>query len=675
MKNIEKRLQELRDQLHHHSILYYAADHPEITDGEYDCMMQELLDIESDFPDLVTRTSPSQRVGCKPLAEFSSVSHGSPMLSLDNVFDERGRDSFFQRISSRIASDSVNSFCCEPKIDGLAVNILYRKGHLILAATRGDGVRGENITENIKTIKSIPLSLIGTNVPDRIEVRGEVFMPKATFTSLNKTMVGKSLKPFVNPRNAASGSLRQLDSKITAKRRLAFYAHGVGAFEGAPLATAHFGRLKQLKAWGLPICPEIEEVSGPENAESYCRNICDRRSSLPYEVDGVVIKVNAIRLQKKLGCFSRAPRWAVAQKFPAQEAMTLLRDVEFQVGRTGVITPVAKLNPIFVGGTTVSSATLHNMGEITRLGIKVGDTVVVRRAGDVIPQITSVVLGLRPESAQEIFPPEYCPSCSSNLKIAEVKTVIRCVEGAVCPIQRKEMLKHFVSRKAMNIKGVGDKIIEQLIEENIVNSPPDLYDLGVEQIVKMKRMGPKSARKFVEKTHSSKLVTLPRFLFALGIREVGEVASLSLAQYFGDLDAIIGASFDQLIKVDNVGNMVANSILSFFSSKRNCAIVARLIKQGVRFEEARLSTVSLPVWSKPLEGKIVAMTGSLTQLSRLSATAALESLGAKVTESLSKKTDVLFVGKRAGSKLVKARKLRVAVRSEHDLLAMINRNK
>lgn len=668
MQNVEQRLQELKEILHDHAIRYYVEDAPTIPDAEYDRLMRELLDIEAEHPDWITPDSPSQRVGGGPLSGFEPVTHDIPMLSLDNAFDDSELDSFYRRMGDRVPAAKSARFCCEPKLDGLAVSLLYVDGVLVRAATRGDGATGENITENVRTIKSIPLRLSGSGWPTRIEVRGEVFMPKAGFDKMNEAALKKGEKVFVNPRNAAAGSLRQLDSRITAKRPLAFYAYSVGVIEGGELVGSHYERFLQLKGWGLPMSPETKRVDSLDDVKGYYQDIMTRRADLAYEIDGVVIKVDAIDLQERLGFVARAPRWAIAYKFPAQEEMTLLNDVEFQVGRTGAITPVAKLEPVFVGGVTVSNATLHNADEIERLGVKVGDTVIIRRAGDVIPQIVSVVNEMRPDSARDIVFPTQCPVCQSDIERVEGEAVARCSGGLVCQAQRKEALKHFVSRKAMDVDGLGDKVIEQLVDKEMVTTPADLFRLRAGQLTVLERMGPKSAQNIVNALQAAKQTTLPRFLYALGIREVGEATAMNLAHHFYNLDAIMQAPVEALIEVQDVGMIVASHVHAFFTQERNQNVVRDLIELGITWPDIEAKSEDTP---QPLAGKVVVLTGTLSQLSRSDAKAALQALGAKVTGSVSKKTDILFAGEAAGSKLAKAQELGIEVRGEQDLIDMI----
>ncbi|EGQ9320810.1 NAD-dependent DNA ligase LigA [Vibrio cholerae] len=668
MSDVAQRLTELRKTLHEHGVRYYVEDAPTIPDAEYDRLMRELLELEAAHPELMSSDSPSLRVGGRPLDAFESVVHEIPMLSLDNAFDDSELDSFYRRMTDRIPAVQHSAFCCEPKLDGLAVSLLYENGVLTRAATRGDGTTGENITENVRTIKAIPLRLQGADFPTRLEVRGEVFMPKAGFEALNARALKKGEKQFVNPRNAAAGSLRQLDSKITAQRPLAFYAYSVGVIEGGELATSHYQRFLQLKGWGLPICPETKLVTSLAEVKAFYQDILQRRQFLAYEIDGVVIKVDDIQLQERLGFVARAPRWAIAYKFPAQEELTLLNDVEFQVGRTGAITPVAKLEPVFVGGVTVSNATLHNADEIERLGVMVGDTVVIRRAGDVIPQIVSVVLERRPENAKSIVFPTRCPVCQSDVERVEGEAVARCSGGLICQAQRKEALKHFVSRKAMDVEGLGDKVIEQLVDRKMVSTPADLFRLRAGELTILERMGHKSAQNVIDALNKAKQTTLPKFLYALGIREVGEATALNLAQHFLSLEAIQQASLEQFIEVPDVGVVVANHLQAFFAQDRNQQVINELLEQGITWPALTAAPVAV---DSALAGKIVVLTGSFTQLSRNDAKAALQALGAKVTGSVSKNTDIVFAGEAAGSKLAKATELGIQVFDEQALIEFL----
>ncbi|WP_027696975.1 NAD-dependent DNA ligase LigA [Vibrio litoralis] len=666
---IEKKIEQLRETLHHHGVRYYVEDNPEITDAEYDRLMRELIALEQENPEFASDSSPSMRVGGKPLDGFTQVKHEIPMLSLDNAFEEPELDNFHKKIATRLKNKQCDVYCCEPKLDGLAVSLLYENGILVQAATRGDGATGENITANVKTIKSIPLKLQGNNWPQRIEVRGEVFMLLDGFNAFNEKALKNGTKPFANPRNAAAGSLRQLDSKVTATRPLSFYAYSVGVVEGGTLPHSHYQRFLTLKSWGLPMCPETKVVEGLENVKAYYQDILQRRSELAYEIDGVVIKVDDIALQEELGFVARAPRWAIAYKFPAQEEMTRLNDVEFQVGRTGAVTPVAKLEPVYVGGVTVSNATLHNADEIERLDVHIGDTVIVRRAGDVIPKIVGVVPDRRPEDAVRVIYPTQCPVCHSDVERIEGEAVTRCTGGLICQAQRIEALKHFVSRKAMDVDGLGVKVIEQLVEKEMVQTPADLFKLSAGVITVLDRLGPKSAQNIVNALEAAKQTTLPRFLYSLGIREVGEATAQNLALHFHTLDKVRVATKDNLIEVPDVGQVVAEHIVHFFSEENNQKVIDDLISQGIHWPEVEVSS---DPDSLPLKDKTVVITGSFSQLNRNDAKAALQALGAKVAGSVSKKTDILFAGEAAGSKLTKAQELGVEVQTEEQLLEILN---
>ncbi|NVH49347.1 NAD-dependent DNA ligase LigA [Photobacterium damselae subsp. damselae] len=667
---LHQELLSLREQLDYHGYRYYVEDNPEVPDAEYDRLMQRLLTIESEHPEWVTIDSPSQRVGGVPLDGFTQVKHELPMLSLDNAFNDDELRAFQKRIQDRLNDASAIQYCCEPKLDGLAVSLLYENGVLVQAATRGDGTTGENITNNVRTIRSIPLKLQGNDWPTRIEVRGEVFMPKKGFEQLNQRALKKGEKTFANPRNAAAGSLRQLDSKVTAIRPLSFYAYAVGIVEGRELEGSQYDRLCQLKSWGFPMSPEIRRVDSIEEVIRYHQMIGEKRESLEYDIDGVVIKVDKVDTQLQLGFVARAPRWAIAYKFPAQEEMTLLNNVEFQVGRTGAITPVAKLEPVFVGGVTVSNATLHNADEIARLGVMVGDTVIIRRAGDVIPQIVSVVESRRPADASPVIFPTECPVCQSKVERIEGEAVARCTGGLFCQAQRKEALKHFVSRKALDVDGCGEKVIEQLVDREMVTTPADLFRLSAGVVTALERMGPKSAQKLVDALGNAKETTLPRFIYSLGIREVGEATAANLAHYFETLEALMTASKEQLIEVPDVGEIVAAHIFNFFREEHNLAVVNDLRDVGIHWPDIEKVADDVEL---PFEGKTVVLTGSLSQLSRTEAKEALQKLGAKVTGSVSKKTDLVVAGEAAGSKLTKAQELGIEVWDEQQLIDFMQR--
>lgn len=662
-------MQALSQSLNEHNIRYYVDDAPSITDSEYDRLMQQLKKLEAEYPQFVLADSPTQRVGGLALAKFEQITHLKPMLSLDNAFDEADFTAFHKRVSDKVGQVS---FCCEPKLDGLAVSILYRNGVLERAATRGDGTVGEDITENVKTIKSIPLKLRGDNYPELVEVRGEAFMPKVAFEALNERARLKDEKQFVNPRNAAAGSLRQLDSKITASRALSFYAYALGVVEPTSheLAKTHYEQLQQLKSWGLPVSSEIKVCDELNQVFAYYQDILTRRSDLPFEIDGVVMKVNDIAQQQTLGFVAKSPRWAIAYKFPAQEEMTLLEGVDFQVGRTGAVTPVARLKPVFVGGVTVSNATLHNADEIERLGVMVGDTVIIRRAGDVIPQIVAIVPERRSEDAQAIVFPQHCPVCGSLVERLEGEAVARCSGGLFCEAQRKEAIKHFASRKALDIDGMGDKIVEQLIDKELVQSPADLFKLNASMMTMLDRMGMKSATNLALAIEAAKTTTLPRFLYALGIREVGEATAANLAAHFGSLDALRIATIEQLIEVEDIGEVVAQHVAHFFAQPHNLEVIDALIAAGVNWPAIEAPSAD----KQPLKGQTWVLTGTLNQLNRNDAKAQLQVLGAKVAGSVSKNTDCLVAGEAAGSKLAKAQELGVKVIGEDELLALLEAN-
>ncbi|OOR99947.1 DNA ligase (NAD(+)) LigA [Haemophilus paracuniculus] len=667
--SIQNQLDRLRTQLREYEYHYHVLDNPLVSDSEYDRLFNELKNLEWQYPELITADSPTQRVGAKPLDGFAQITHEIPMLSLDNGFSDEDLTAFLKRIEDRIGlnADQIE-FCCEPKLDGLAVSILYVNGVLTQAATRGDGTTGEDITANIRTIRNIPLRLQGQNPPARLEVRGEVFMPQQGFEELNRKALEKGEKTFANPRNAAAGSLRQLDPKITRQRPLTLNAYGVGVYEGEqPLPDTHFERLQWLKSLGIPVNAEIRLAKNYQELTAFYAEIQAKRPTLGYDIDGTVLKVNQIALQNQLGFISKAPRWAIAYKFPAQEEMTILNDVEFQVGRTGAITPVAKLEPVFVAGVTVSNATLHNGDEIARLGIAIGDTVIVRRAGDVIPQIIGIVAERRPANAKKIEFPTACPVCGSAVVRVEGEAVARCTGGLFCEAQRKEALKHFVSRKAMDIDGVGEKLIEQLMERELVRTPADLFKLDHTTLMRLDRMGEKSANNALQSIEKAKQTTLARFLFALGIRDVGEATAQNLANHFGTLDAIRTANLDQLKEVQDVGEVVANRLFQFWQEPHNVEVVEDLIACGVSWQ----AVVQQEIADNPLKGKNVVLTGTLTQLTRDEAKALLQQLGCKVSGSVSSKTDYLIAGEKAGSKLAKAQELGVAVLSEEDLIKLV----
>lgn len=666
--SLQQQIDTLRHDLRRYEYEYHVLDNPTIPDAEYDRLFHQLKALEAAHPELITADSPTQRVGAKPLSGFAQIRHEIPMLSLDNAFSDEEFYAFVKRIEDRlIRLPEPLTFCCEPKLDGLAVSILYVNGVLTQAATRGDGTTGEDITANIRTIRNIPLQLLMDNPPARLEVRGEVFMPHAGFERLNQLALEKGEKTFANPRNAAAGSLRQLDPKITSKRPLVLNAYSIGIAEGVDLPNTHYDRLQWLKSIGIPVNPEIRLCNGTDEVLDFYRDIQNKRSSLGYDIDGTVLKINDIALQEKLGFISKAPRWAIAYKFPAQEELTRLNDVEFQVGRTGAITPVAKLEPVFVAGVTVSNATLHNGDEIERLDIAIGDTVVIRRAGDVIPQIIGVLHDRRPADARPIIFPKTCPVCDSAIVRIEGEAVARCTGGLFCAAQRKEALKHFVSRKAMDIDGVGGKLIEQLVDRELVHTPADLFKLDLTTLTRLERMGTKSAENALASLEKAKNTTLARFIFALGIREVGEATALNLANHFKTLEALQNADLEALQQVPDVGEVVANRILAFWHEPHNVAVVNDLIAQGVHWETVETKEVT----ENRFKGKTVVLTGTLTQMGRNEAKALLQDMGAKVSGSVSAKTDFVIAGDAAGSKLTKAQELGVTILTEEEFLAEI----
>ena len=672
-QNVVEQITTLRNLIRHHEYCYYVLDAPEIPDVEYDKLIKQLQSLEQDHPELITSDSPTQRVGGAPLSQFASVKHELPMLSLDNVFDELSFNTFNKRVKDRLhLSDSQSvDYCCELKLDGLAVSLLYENGRFIRAATRGDGTTGEDITSNVRTIKTIPLVLQGENIPTRLEVRGEVFMTHKGFAKLNAEAEKRNEKTFANPRNAAAGSLRQLDPKITAKRPLSFFCYGVGINEGTTLPDNHYDRLMQFKAWGLPVSNKVQIRQGALEAIAYFNEIGEQRMSLDFDIDGVVIKVNSIAQQEELGFVARAPRWATAFKFPAQEEVTKLNKVDFQVGRTGAITPVARLEPVSVAGVIVSNATLHNSDEIVRLGIREGDYVTVRRAGDVIPQIVAVIQDRRPADSKEIIFPTHCPICGSLIVRDEGEAISRCAGGLICPAQRKEALKHFVSRRAMNVDGLGDKLIEQLVDKDYVKTPADLYKLTLPMLCSLDKVGEKLANNLINALQQSKTTSLNRFIFALGIPNVGEVTAENLVNQLGNLSAIENASLEQLQTVNDVGEVIAESIVDFFQEPHNRDVIEQLTSAeiGIHWPDVEIQALTI---DSPFTGKTVVLTGTLSQLTRDEAKDKLKKLGAKVTGSVSKKTDLVIAGEAAGSKLTKAEELGIKVIDEQEMIDLLN---
>ena len=674
IEDVIEQLTSLRNLIRHHEYCYYVLDAPEIPDSEYDKLITQLQKIEQQYPNLITTDSPTQRVGGAPLAQFASIKHELPMLSLDNVFDESSFIAFNKRVKDRLHLNENEQveYCCELKLDGLAVSILYENGKFSKAATRGDGTTGEDITANVRTIKTIPLVLTGENIPARLEVRGEVFMTHKGFAKLNADAEKRNEKVFANPRNAAAGSLRQLDPKITAKRPLSFYCYGVGIIEGSSLPDTHYDRLMQFKAWGLPVSDKVEKRQGAQAALDYFKQIGEQRMSLDFDIDGVVIKVNSIALQNELGFVARAPRWATAFKFPAQEEVTQLNKVDFQVGRTGAITPVARLEPVSVAGVIVSNATLHNSDEIARLGIREGDYVTVRRAGDVIPKIVAVLLDRRPTDTKEIVFPTHCPICGSLIVRDEGQAISRCAGGLICPAQRKEALKHFVSRRAMNVDGMGDKIIEQLVDKDYVKTPADLYKLNLPTLCSLDKIGEKSANNLLNALDASKNTTLSRFIFALGIPNVGEVTAENLVNQLGNLSAIENASLEQLQTVNDIGVVIAESIIDFFQEPHNRNVIEQLTSEEINIHWQDITPqTQTTIVDSPFSGKTIVLTGTLSVLTRDEAKNKLKQLGAKVTGSVSKNTDLVIAGEAAGSKLDKAQELGIKVIDEQEMLNLL----
>ena len=698
----EHRARRLRDQLNRHNYLYYVLDAPEIPDSEYDKLLRELQALETQHPELRTPDSPTQRVGAAPLKEFGEVRHAVPMLSLDNAFSDNEVQAFDTRVRERLGFDEPVEYAAEPKLDGLAISLIYEHGLLMRGATRGDGSVGEDVTPNVRTVATIPLRLQGGDHPAVLEVRGEVYMSKKAFEELNRRQAEHGEKIFANPRNAAAGGLRQLDSRITAERRLEFFAYAWGELRGGSLPTTHSAVLTCFQDWGLRTNSENRVVNGVQGCLEYFHKLGHRRATLPYQIDGVVYKVNRLDWQQRLGFVARAPRWAVAHKFPAEEATTRLRAVEFQVGRTGVLTPVARLEPIFVGGATVSNATLHNMDEIARKDVRVGDTVIIRRAGDVIPEVAGVILSERPAHTRRVVMPTHCPVCGARVERAsrerkkQGRTVIeelaawRCTGRLSCPAQLAQAIMHFAGRRALDIEGLGDKLVEQLIEKKLLHSPADVYTLSRAQLAGLERMGEKSAVNLLAAIAKSKSTTLARFLYALGIPEVGEATALTLANHFGSLNYLQEAALryannletarrtegrtaikqlenEALRQAADIGPGVAASIAEFFREPHNQSVIQALRGAGLHWTEGRPRASG----AGPFSGKSFVLTGTLTGMSREQAKERIQALGGKVSGSVSKRTDYLVVGADPGSKLAEARRLGVRELSESELLDLL----
>lgn len=664
-KHVAQRAAALREQIDYHNYRYYVLDAPEITDAEFDKLFRELQQLERDHPELITPDSPTQRVGAAPLTEFGEVKHVIPMLSLDNAFSEDEVRAFDRRVREGLERKEVR-YAAEPKLDGLAVSLLYEDGMLVKAATRGDGYTGEDISQNARTIASVPLRLRGKGYPRTLEVRGEVYMTKKGFRELNVRQEEKGDKVFANPRNAAAGSLRQLDPRITAQRPLEICCYGVGQVESGRLASHHSAILEQLLEWGLRISPERALVAGVAACLEYYAGMAAKRAALGYEIDGVVYKVDSLAQQRQLGFVARAPRWAVAHKFPAEEVMTKVLDIQVQVGRTGTLTPVARLEPVAVAGVTVSNATLHNEDEVHRKDVRVGDTVIIRRAGDVIPEVVSTVKDRRPSGTRIFHMPKRCPVCGSEVVRVEGEVAARCSGGLYCEAQRKEAIRHFASRRAMDVEGLGEKLVDQLVAQGLVKDVADLYRLSVEQLAGLERMGTKSAENLLNALNKSKTTTLPRFLYALGIREVGEATAQALARHFGNLDAIAVADVAALQAVPDIGPVVAQQIAAFFHERHNHEVIQKLQTAGVHWPKMERHAAAAP-----LTGKTFVLTGTLSAMTRDEAKERLQVLGAKVTGSVSAKTDYVVAGEEPGSKLDKARALDVTVLDERQFLDLL----
>jgi DNA ligase (NAD+) len=663
-----RRAAELRELLDRYNYRYHALDDPEVPDAEYDRLMVELRGIEAQFPDLVTPHSPTQRVGAAPVAAFGEVRHLVPMLSLDNAFSEQEVRDFDRRIRERLPEQASVRYSAEPKLDGLAFSARYESGTYVQGATRGDGETGEDITRNLKTIAALPLKLRGENVPRVLEVRGEVFMPLEGFERFNRQALARGERLLINPRNAAAGSLRQLDPRMTAARPLDLFIYGIGYVEGGELPRHHSEMLQALRRWGFKICPQSRTVDSVDGCLEYYRDIGAARAKLEYQIDGVVYKVDDLELQRRLGFVSRAPRWAIAHKFPAEEALTTVTSIEFQVGRTGALTPVARLEPVFVGGVTVSNATLHNVDEMTRKDVRPLDTVTIRRAGDVIPEVVGVLLERRIEGAQLVPLPKFCPVCGSPVVRESDQAVARCTGGRTCAAQRQEEIKHFASRRALDIQGLGDKLVEQLVARGWVRTPADLFELGTAQLETLDRMGEKSAQKLHAAIGAAKRTTLPRFLYALGIRDVGEATALALARHFGDAKALADAPAEEIQRVPDVGPIVAASVRTYFDSAENRQILERLLASGIHWPEMeRIASTGKFV------DKTFVLTGTLAEMTREAAREAIVERGGKVSSGVSKKTDYVVAGSDPGGKLDKARELGVAVLDEPAFLKLLER--
>lgn len=664
-----RRVADLRALLERYNRRYHALDDPEVPDAEYDRLLVELRALEARHPELCTQDSPTQRVGAAPVAAFGAVRHRLPMLSLDNAFTVEEVQDFDRRVRERLESTLPIRYSAEPKLDGLAVSAVYENGVFVQGATRGDGETGEDVTLNLRTIEALPPRLLTSSPPQLLEVRGEVYMPLAGFERFNQEAVARGEKAYVNPRNAAAGSLRQLDARMTAARPLDLFVYGVGYVEAGTAGTLpgqHSEVLQALAAWGFKICPQARVVDSVEGCLEFYRNMAEVRATLPYQIDGVVYKVDDLELQRRLGFISRAPRWATAHKFPAEEALTTVREIEFQIGRTGALTPVARLEPAFVGGVTVSNATLHNIDELTRKDVRVADTVVIRRAGDVIPEVVRVLVERRVPGAVPIELPTHCPVCGSPVVREDTEAVARCTGGRLCAAQRREELRHFAARRALDIQGLGDKLVDQLVDRDWVRTPADLFDLQVTALATLDRLGEKSAQKLIEALAAARRTTLPRFLYALGIRDVGETTALRLAQHFLGIEPLRRASPEEIQRVPDVGPVVAAHVVAYFSDPQNAALVDRLLASGISWPD-----MQAPTATDGLAGKTFVLTGTLATLTRDAARDAILARGGKVSAAVSKKTDYVVAGSDAGSKLKKAQELGIPVLDESGLLKLI----
>lgn len=668
--DLKTELAELRQKIDYHNRLYHQQDAPEIPDQEFDRLFDRLLIIEKQHPELTSPDSPSQRIGSEPLSGFKQIEHALPMLSLEKASDMESIEKFEIRLVKRLPANIANiEYSCEPKIDGVAVSLRYEKGLLVQAATRGDGKTGEDITHNVKTIQDIPLRLVGDDFPDVLEVRGEIFMTKSGFSRMNADALKREERTFVNPRNAAAGTLRQLDSRITASRPLTMFCYSLGS-ASLELPDNLSEVFERLDKWGLPVNPIRQVVKGADACYEYCKNLLSKRNELDYEIDGAVLKVNSFTLQEALGINARTPRWAIAYKFPAEEVSTTLNDVEFQVGRTGAITPVARLEPVFVGGVTVSNATLHNLDEISRLDIKIGDKVIIRRAGDVIPKIVKVLKEHRPVNAKSIVVPEHCPVCQSDIEQIEGEVLVRCSGGLYCKAQRTQSIIHFASRTAMDIDGLGIKIIEHLVNEDLIENVADIYQLKLDQLANLERMAEKSATNLLEAIEHSKDISLQRFIYALGIREVGEATALGLANHYGSLQALMQADIESLVEIPDIGEVMAQHIIAFFAEQHNVSVIESLLQAGVVPAEIELSDLD----KLPLKGFTYVVTGTLELMDRAQAKQYLQRLGAKVAGSVSSKTSCVIAGPGAGSKLTKAEELGIQIINEEDFVSLLTQH-